>query len=676
LSSPRLHSILLALLVLLVAGIFYPGLAGPFLFDDGPALSHNPYLRLSGSDFEEWRIAAFSSQSGPLQRPLVMLTFAANSVLSDGITAFPLKLVNLLTHLLCGVLVCALAQAVFRVSLPDLAPGPRQQLALLATALWLLAPLHVSTVLYAVQRMAQFATLFTLLGLWLFMRRREHWAEHGAGAADIIATSLWLLLVLLLAVLSKENGILLLWLLPVMEVTLFRGRWAGARNRAIVCLGWLGLLLPLMAIAAVTLFLPEIIQDRYEGREFSLQERLLTQLRLLWQYLSWLVFPNINSMGFQHDDIPLSVAWLSPVTTLLSALAWLALLALSWLLRERLPLLGFAVLFYLVGHALESSVWPLEMVYEHRNYLPSVGVFLLLAWLLHSAFRWQKRVRPAVPVFALLAVLSTLLFLRVQVWSEPLRLTAVNVDNHPESSRSHYFLAESWLSAYKTSLAAQEEGVDRGQYLVAARHHFELMYQKNPRDFAALVMLYYLDSHHFRDLRPYNDWFALLQEVARDRPLQASDFSSLDVLLDCFAAKLCDAPEAELFALLDTLESRYPGSVNFMLLRYRYLLATEAPVAERLDVLARAQLMQPTDTRIYQLQLAEYAELGDMSGLYEAVRAWMLHDRKRQNLRVIHGLFSSPAVAAPGDSTPGDSTRGDSTPGDSTPTANPGGRAI
>ncbi|PLW70359.1 hypothetical protein C0039_03910 [Pseudohalioglobus lutimaris] len=635
---------MLLLLALLTVALYSPGLSGPFLFDDGPALTSNPYLNGEGSAFEDWRTATFSSKSGPLQRPIAMWSFAVNSVVAGGIDTFQVKLVNLVIHLLCGGLVYLLALGILRQVVPGGSESSRQQVALLAAALWLLAPLHVSTVLYAVQRMAQLATLFTLLGLWLFVRRREQWAERGASPADLIATSLWLLLVLLLAVLSKENGVLLLWLLPVFEVTLFRGRWAGSKNRIITLLGWIGLLVPLLVIVGTTLLVPELIPDRYTGREFSLQERLLTQLRLLWQYLSWLVFPDITSMGFQHDDIPLSTSWVNPVTTLFSALAWLVTAGVAWLLRRRLPLLGFALLFYLVGHALESSVWPLEMVYEHRNYLPSVGLFILLAYLLQMAFHCQHWVRPAIPVFAVLAILSTVLFLRVQVWSEHLRLTAVNVDNHPESSRSHYFLAEAWLKAYKSSLAAQQADEGRGQYLVAARHHFELMYQKNPRDFAAIVMLYYLDSHHFRDLRQYNDWFAVLREVAGDRPLQASDIAALDVLLDCFVARLCDAPKSELFALMDTLERRYIDDVRFLLLRYRYLRATAAPPEHRLALLERARRLQPGNTVVYQHQLTEFSESGNLSGLYEAIRSWMLYDDGRQNLQFMRGLFAAPAA--------------------------------
>ncbi len=393
-----LTAALLSLLFLLTAVIYFPGLAGPFLFDDGPALSSNPYLRIDGTQFEQWRAAIFSSASGPLQRPLAMWSFAVNQVAAGELATWPVKLVNLLVHLCCGGLVYVFAKMVMARGAPDMRDQSHQHVALLATALWLLAPLHVSTVLYAVQRMAQFAALFSLLGLCLFMYRRAQWAERGASAGDLLATGLWLLLLVFLAAFSKENGLLLLWLLPVLEVTLFRGRWAGSDNKLVLWLGSLGVVLPLMLLLIATLMVPELITDRYAGREFTLQERLLTQLRLLWQYIDWLLLPDISTMGFQHDDIALSSSWYQPWTTLFSGIAWMAMGVLAWVLRRRLPLLGFALLFYWVGHAMESSVWPLEMVYEHRSYLPSVGLYILVAALLCGVLRRQQTSTPGYPV--------------------------------------------------------------------------------------------------------------------------------------------------------------------------------------------------------------------------------------------------------------------------------------
>ncbi len=577
---------------MLVAVLYAPGLVGPFLFDDGPALTGNPFLRIGGGQFDDWRTASLSSRSGPSGRPLAMLSFAGNYVAAGGMHAVPVKLVNLLLHLACGVLVFLFAREILRRAMTGGDAQAADGAALLAAALWLLAPLQVSTVLYAVQRMTVLATLFALAGLVLFVRRRERWAQHGAATGEIIATGLWLALLALLALLCKETGVLLLWLLAVLEVSLYRGCWAGRERRALAWLGWAALLAPLLLLAVW--WTPETLAAGYAGRDFTLQERVLTQLRLLWQYLGWMVWPDISAMGFQHDDIPLSQGWLRPATTLVAALAWLAALALALLWRRRAPLLLFALLFYLVGHVLESSFWPLEIVYEHRNYLPSVGVFILLAALLTravGALRSTRTLRPQLLLFAVLAACATLLFLRVVTWAEPLRLSAVNAANHPQSSRSQFFLAQSQLRAYQSGL--EEGGENPANHLLLARHHFELMYQNNPRDIAAIVMLYYLDQHHLPQLQQYQDWFAILEELARDRPLQASDITALETLVDCFIAGACGDDGARLLALFDGLQSRYPERMNLAQMGYRLRKKAGAPLAERLALLNEMRSRQP-----------------------------------------------------------------------------------
>ncbi len=167
--------------VALVIGLmcYLPGLSGPLLFDDRAALSKNELVQIDGATFDEWRVAAFSSKSGPLRRPVAMMSFAGNYVLSDSFSSFGLKAVNLGIHFVISVLLFFLCLAL----LENLGIGPddptRQLIALTAAAIWFLHPLNVSTVLYAVQRMAQLATLFVLAGLVVFMHYRARWSRVG-----------------------------------------------------------------------------------------------------------------------------------------------------------------------------------------------------------------------------------------------------------------------------------------------------------------------------------------------------------------------------------------------------------------------------------------------------------------------------------------------------------------
>lgn len=635
---------LLLILMALTALVYHTGLSGPLLFDDGPALTGNDHLVFDGSHFDNWRIASLSSHSGPLLRPIAMFSFAANVVANDGVDSFSIKSVNLLIHLFCGGLVFVFASQVFaRISATD-HPAWRNHVAVMAAALWLLAPLHVSTVLYAVQRMAQLSALFSLAGLVIYMHYRSRWAAAGASAGEFSAMLLWLFLFTFLGALSKENGVLLLWLVVVVEVTLFNGDWSGVRSVLLRRLSMLLLVAPVILVLAAMMIWPDVISGRYAGREFTLEERLWTQLRLLWRYLGWLIFPDINAMGFQHDDIPISRGWMQPLTTLVSALALLVALSIAIFLRHRVPLLLFALLFYLIGHSLESSVWPLEMVYEHRNYLPSVAVFIFAASVISLLYEKVTIVRSWVPLFAVLAVLLTLLFLRVFTWGDQHRLASVNVANHPVSSRSHYFLAESWMDAYREFREASDQEHVVGQYLVLARNHFELMYQLYPRDVAAIVMLYYLDTNHFSDLLAYNDWFSRLEDVLTDKPLQASDYSALDVLMDCYEAGACDPSPERLERQISLLQERYPRSAQVALMHYRFIRVNGASPLQRVKILKDVIEFSPNNDMVYQYLILEQADLGDLPGLYKTLKDWMAVDLLRQHIGLVKRIVETPVI--------------------------------
>jgi hypothetical protein len=131
-----------------------------------------------------------------------------------------------------------------------------------------------------------------------------------------------------------------------------------------------------MALFGMKYFV-ELVEG-YKIRDFTLGERLLTQSRVVLYYLSLLVYPHPSRLNLDYD-FPVSHSLLDPPTTLISLLAIAALLVLSvWKARES-RLLSFSILWYFGNLAIESSIFPLEMVYEHRLYLPSVGPFLLFS---------------------------------------------------------------------------------------------------------------------------------------------------------------------------------------------------------------------------------------------------------------------------------------------------------
>ena len=171
------------------------------------------------------------------------------------------------------------------------------------------------------------------------------------------------------AALCKESGLLLPALILVCEATLLRWSAPDRSSRRILA-AFLGLsvAVPLLFGSYFLSRNPDLILDGYAWRDFSLGERLLTETRVLWFYLHMIVLPNLGEMGLHHDDFLISRGPLSPWTTL-PALAGLLLLAGgAFALRNKQPIITFGIAFFFVGHAMESTIIPLELVFEHRNY--------------------------------------------------------------------------------------------------------------------------------------------------------------------------------------------------------------------------------------------------------------------------------------------------------------------
>jgi tetratricopeptide (TPR) repeat protein len=438
--------IALTMVLVLTGAIYWPGLSGDLVLDD--ALTLEPIARLAGGELS-WHEAIFQHQSF---RPLSMASFIVNWQ-TTGDRVWPLKLTNLFIHLLCGVLVFLLSDRLLArpVACVD---RRRRWVALWITACWLLAPLLVSTVLYVTQRMAELATLFSLAALFAYVCGRERLADDRVRGLALMAAGLAVFWPL--ATLSKENGILVPVLIVVIEIFFFRD--AQPREATRLAHGVLGLAIAATALIGIVIVIssPNPIFSSYGYRPFTLWERVLTECRILFDYLAnLLLLPGASPFGVYHDDYPPSRGLLEPASTLLAAGAWLAVLVAGWFTRgTRIGLLAFGLWFYLAAHLVESTILPLELYFEHRNYLPSVGVFFSLGYggyLLLSRAR-LKHVLVAM-VVALPALYGVVTYHRVLVWQSWERMLFAALSHYPDSTRVHTGLANLYVSRGKLEQA-------------------------------------------------------------------------------------------------------------------------------------------------------------------------------------------------------------------------------
>lgn len=417
----RTNVLYLLVLTCLSCLVFWPGVSGSFLFDDVQN------LRAMGnfggiSDFSSLRAFVFSGVSSELGRPLSMLSFAIDA---QDWPADPqaFKQTNILIHIINGLLFFVVTRRLFSalgVESTRAALG-----AFVAAAIWLLHPIQVATVLYVVQRMTELSALFVLAGVWAYLVFRQQAATPSLTA--YIGISLLIGLLTGLAVLSKENGALLPLLLLVVEFTLL-----SSQSRSKRWWQWSGVVLILPTLVLIVYMLLKVNDptQAFILRDFGLYERLLTQSRVLLEYGVNFFLP-LSVPNLFHDDYLTSRSLFEPLTTLFSLLSLLGMLGAALWWRKYRPVLSFALLWFFAGHLLESTVLPLEIYFEHRNYLPYIGLAFAASYYLLKLSRV-----PFIAVASILVVaLSTVTWNYSSVWGDPTRLFETWYEQSPDSLR-------------------------------------------------------------------------------------------------------------------------------------------------------------------------------------------------------------------------------------------------
>ena len=460
----------LSFALLLGFSLFYPGLYGGFLFDDEVNIVRNEQVHITSLDTESIRHVALSGNSSPLKRPISMLSFAANYYLS-GLNPFPYKLTNLIIHLFNGIGIFITSLLIFRIcnSLGYISAGRNNVTAasLFTATIWLIHPLNITTTLYVVQRMNSLSSMFVIYGMATYLAIRVKLLyEKSFFSLLVISTVSFTIL----AALSKENGILLPFYMAAFEVLIFRFKASDHTGRIqIIALFITTAALPVIFTTFYFLSHPDWILNPYIIRDFTLGERLLTESRVMWYYLYLILLPNPSSLGIFHDDFNLSFGLTEPISTVFSLFGLCFILFLILRFYKTRPLISFGLSFFLIGHSIESSFISLELVHEHRNYLPDFGILLILGYFLICT-KW-KIPRQNIQAFAISSIiifLSTVTFFRSMDWGNPGRLYLMEATHHPDSPRANFQLGQTYLRLMEI------DQDNKSHYAENARHYFTI----------------------------------------------------------------------------------------------------------------------------------------------------------------------------------------------------------
>lgn len=433
------HPIIMFLFVILCIFVYWNGLNGPFILDD--LNSFAPLLNLDNN--LETVLLNLKRYVIELDRPLAYATFIMNSVLS-GESAFYWKATNLALHILTGILLFVLCVILMKDQKES------RLLAVLVAGLWLIHPLQISTVLYVVQRMTILSALFVLAGLIAYAHGRILQRDGKQGIGFIL---LAFIVLMPLGALCKENALLLPVYALILEIFIFNFK-SGPGNKTDNYLVSMYIVAMTVGMAILLITLNTTLLQGYDIREFTLIERVMTQGRVMILYLLQVIYPIKGNLGFMHDDVVLSTSLFKPVTTIISIIGLTMIVLLAWHMRNRNKVFTFGIFLFFAGHLMESTILPLELMFEHRNYLPSAGIIIAaitaLYQLLNKSFFY--------PILTGLTVCLALQSYHIAMsWSSMPALFSYMYTAHPESKR---------LKNVKVSLLAKEGRFPEAHYLL------------------------------------------------------------------------------------------------------------------------------------------------------------------------------------------------------------------
>jgi Flp pilus assembly protein TadD len=418
--------LVLAFLAVVVFGIYSNTLQNPFVLDDIRSIQHNSHIRVNRLNFEAIKRAGFE---GPLpQRPLANISFALNFYVHQ-LDVAGYHVLNILIHIACGLFLYLLVKTTLNSPALRTRSHPYAWTPLLTTVIWLVHPIQIQSVTYVVQRMNSLAAMFYVLSLLLYARARQteqRLPGYALFAGCIISGTL--------ALGSKEIAATLPAIILLYE-------WYFLQD-----LSWIWLKRRLALIAAVVAvialvglsyldFQPlEKILNSYGGRDFTVIQRVLTEFRVIVFYISLILLPHPARLNLDHH-VTVSHSLFDPITTVpaIGFIAGLVVLALYTARRQRL--MSFCFLWYLGNLIIESSVIGLEIIFEHRNYLPSMFLILMVVM---PVDRFIRRPGAKAGILAAVAlVLCIWTYDRNALWRDPVTLWRDCAAKSPNKARPH-----------------------------------------------------------------------------------------------------------------------------------------------------------------------------------------------------------------------------------------------
>jgi tetratricopeptide (TPR) repeat protein len=489
----RYQALFLALLVLIGVIIYANTLHAPFVFDDQDAITNNPFIRME--EITEKSIIDAATGYGK-SRPLPMLTFGLNYYFGQyNVQGY--HLVNIFIHLINSILLFFFLKLTLTLSNQQTTDSRKfdpltiSTLSFFTALLWLVNPVQTQSVTYIVQRMTSMGTMFYILALILYAKGR---IAQRLSVEDGNARSkhyyLWFagcLMAGLLALGSKESTAMLPVFIFLYEWYFFQNldkSWFKRQIKYLVAIVILFGIVAGLYLGFDPLGKFNTLRD-YVFKEFTIGERLLTQTRVVIYYLSLIFYPNPSRLNLDYD-FPLSYSLFNPFTTFLSLIIIVTLIALGLYLARKQRLISFCIFWFLGNLVIESSVIPLALIFEHRIYMPSMLVFLLIIILFYRTIKpaWL----PAVIACAVVAVCSYWTYERNKLWQDDLKLWMDCSIKSPNKARPYLSMGQILTNRkqYDEALPNYLKALQINPYFVDAHYNLGILFDKRDEPIKAI----------------------------------------------------------------------------------------------------------------------------------------------------------------------------------------------
>ncbi len=380
----------------------------------------------------------FGGGAGPTGRPISLLSFIPN-VNDWPNNPWGFVQVSLFWHVLNSLLVFFIAYKLF--SIQDKFQNNAWWMACFTTFFWCFSPMQVSSILMPVQRMTLVSAFFSLITLAYYIWWRIKYAGKSS-LWQLVTMSLFVSLGVLLSLYSKENGVLTILYIGLCEILLLNDLAKPVYKKLWFFWSKLSLIIvPLFLLLYGLVTWKGITNNFNYYREFDLSERLATELIILFDYIKQIVIPRAIDFGPFHDDYKI-YDW-SMYQTWLALSFWvLIIISVVYLFIKNpktvwVKFLTFSILFFLAAHLIESTFIPLELYFEHRNYVAILGVSLLIAVLIAESL---YVVTSKFIVWFFVFIYSAIQIYSTQqvtsIWGQPLVAAELWAMRHPESARA------------------------------------------------------------------------------------------------------------------------------------------------------------------------------------------------------------------------------------------------